>query len=94
LGIPQRGRRLFRRNIPASVLTLIPARIARAEPIIPIGLLENGALSVAVLESCTDETLDKAAFIVNRRIHAYVVSESAMAYGLQRYFPHGAHEGP
>jgi hypothetical protein len=78
---------LFRRNIPANVIAMIPAETARSEPIIPIDLLKDGTLSVAVLESCAEETLDKAVFIANRPVHAYIVSKSAMAYALQRYFP-------
>ena len=80
---------LFRRNIPANVISMIPAKTARSEPIISIDL-KDGTLSVAVLESCTEETLDKAVFIVNRPVHAYIVSKSAMAYALQRYFSAGA----
>jgi hypothetical protein len=79
---------LFRRIISPDALGMLPEYMIRADSILPIGF-EGDVLLVAVLESCEDETLEKAQFICNREIMVFVVPERAMSHAMQRHFPAG-----
>jgi hypothetical protein len=62
----------------------LPDDVARSESVVPIGR-DGDSVIVAVLEACTDETLDKVRFTGNSEIRVAIVSEEAMAYALARY---------
>src|SRR5579863_4089030 len=76
------------------VLPLLPdiftKDMVQSDSIIPIGLAADGRLIVGVLESCTDDVLDKAVFLSNRELNVVVVSEEAMAYAIHRYVLYNA----
>jgi len=76
------------------VLPLLPNISAKgmvqSDSIIPMGLDADGRLIVGVLESCTDDVLDKAVFLSNRELNVVVVSEEAMAYAIHRYVLYNA----
>lgn len=62
----------------------LPDDVARSESVVPIGR-DGDSVVVAVLDACTDETLDKVRFIGNSEIKVAIVSREAMTYALARY---------
>jgi hypothetical protein len=64
---------------------VLPVRLVRSDSVVPIDLDADGRLTLGVLESCTDETLDKVRFVCNRELKVVVVSKEAMAYAIERY---------
>jgi hypothetical protein len=62
----------------------LPDDLVRSDSIVPMGH-DGDSVIVAVLETCTDETLDKVRFVGYSDIRVAVVPEAAMAYALARY---------
>src|SRR5258708_6305757 len=86
---PERFQQGFSREFDARrVLPVLPGWLptdfVQHNSVVPIGE-EPGRLTVAVLDSCTDDTLEKVRFILNRDLIVVVVTAEAMAYAIQRY---------
>ena len=73
------------RRILPLVSGMLPGSLVRADSVVPIELDADGRLTVGVLESCNDETLDKVVFVCNRELKVVVVSEEAMVYAVERH---------
>ena len=73
------------RDIPPSVIELVPESVARENIVIPLGL-ENEALQVAISDPMRFEVLDKLRFILNRDIKPVMAAKESIQTAINRHY--------
>jgi type IV pilus assembly protein PilB len=73
------------REIPPSVIELVPESVARENIVIPLAL-EDEALVVAISDPSKYEVLDKLRFILNRDVKPVMASQDAIQTSINRHY--------
>ncbi|MFM7160834.1 MAG: GspE/PulE family protein [Planctomycetaceae bacterium] len=80
------------RQIPPSVVQLVPESVARENTVLPVALEDDGSLTVAMADPSKYEVLDKLRFIINREIKVVVAQKEEILQAINRYYGQGETE--
>jgi len=72
-------------SIPAEIIALIPAEIAKKHQVIPI-TLDRKRLTVAMSDPCDLEGIDKLSFMTGMYINPVVIPEVLLIMALEKYY--------
>jgi hypothetical protein len=76
----EEGFDLFRIRIPPEAIQMLPAHVARELSVVPVEVSDCGV--VVAMATVIEETVDKLAFIWNRRVSVVYASGEAIEFAL------------
>lgn len=88
---------LFRRNIPAAIISLIPESVVWENRVVPVSIDKDGTLVVAMDKHSWDaqvqecELMHKLQPLLRLPVRVVHATKRAIEFALLRYYPSGDH---